>query len=260
MNNVNLLGIPFDANSSFMRGPALAPDKIREALHSDSSNYFNETGQDVSQLLVDKGNLPPIVPYHGLKNELLKQYSATEKWLFLGGDHSISYPAVSAVTSHIPKISILHLDAHSDLYDQLDGNRFSHASPFARIMEEGKVERLVQVGVRTLNAHQKEQAEKFGVEIISMNEWADNLVVDLDGPVYLSLDLDVLDPAFVPGVSHYEPGGATTRQLINFLQRHKHLNIIAADIVEYNPRRDYNDVTAFVAAKLVKELVSVLSF
>ena len=260
MNTINLLGIPFDAHSSFMRGPALAPDKIREALHSDSSNYFNEAGQDVSKLLADKGNLPPVIPYQGLKKEISKQYTTDQKWLFLGGDHSISYATMSAVAEHFSKISILHLDAHSDLYDEFDGNRFSHACPFARIMEEGKVEKLVQVGIRTLNQHQKEQAEKFGVEINPMNSWTENLVVDLAGPVYLSLDMDVLDPAFAPGISHYEPGGASTRQLINFLQRHQHLNFVAADLVEYNPRRDSNDLAAFVAAKLVKELVGVLTY
>lgn len=259
MHNVHLLGIPFDANSSFMRGTSLAPDKVREALHSDSSNYFNEAGQDVSALLNDRGNLPPVVPYLGLQKEIWKLYTPDHKWLFLGGDHSISFPTISAVSEHFDSLSILHLDAHPDLYDELDGNRFSHASPFARVMETGKVRQLKQLGIRTLNEHQKKQAEKFGVEIIPMNAWSEDLRVEMDGPVYLSLDLDVMDPAFVPGISHFEPGGLTSRQLINFLQRHKHLNIVAADLVEYNPRRDVNDVTAFTAAKLLKELVFLLS-
>lgn len=259
MNPINLLGIPFDANSSFMRGPAQAPPLIRKALHSDSSNYYNEGGQSVSDLINDRGDIPAVVPYQGLQKELAKVYTPGDKWIFLGGDHSVTYPILQVVASHHPKLSILHLDAHSDLYDELDGNRLSHACPFARIMEDGLAQSLTQVGIRTLNKHQKEQAEKFIVDIIPMNKWTDDLTVNLEGPVYLSLDIDVLDPAFAPGISHYEPGGATTRQVIDFIQRHKHLNIVAADIVEYNPVRDVNDMTAFVAAKFLKELVGVMS-
>jgi len=259
MNPIQLLGIPFDANSSFMRGPAEAPAKIREAFHSDSSNYFNEFGQNVNDLLNDLGDIPAMVPYQGLSKEITRVYSPASKWLFLGGDHSVSYPIIKAISAHHPELSILHLDAHSDLYDELDGNRFSHACPFARVMEEKFAQNLTQVGIRTLNAHQKIQAEKFGVRIISMSQWAENLTIEINGPVYLSLDIDVLDPAFAPGISHYEPGGASTRQLINFLHRHRHLNIIAADLVEYNPRCDVNNMTAYVGAKLVKELVGVLS-
>ncbi|MEQ8688322.1 MAG: agmatinase [Imperialibacter sp.] len=259
MNPINLLGIPFDANSSFMRGPAQAPPLIRKALHSDSTNYFNEAGQNVVDFLKDAGDISPIVAYDALQKEISKIYTASEKWIFLGGDHSVTYPILQVVASHHPKLSILHLDAHSDLYDELDGNRLSHACPFARIMENGLAQSLIQVGIRTLNKHQKEQAEKFIVDIIPMNKWTDDLTVNIEGPVYLSLDIDVLDPAFAPGISHYEPGGATTRQVIDLIQRHKHLNIVAADIVEYNPVRDVNDMTAFVAAKFLKELVGVMS-
>ncbi len=259
MSAINLLGIPFDANSSFMRGPAQAPPLIRKALESDSGNYYNEAGQQVANLLKDKGDIPAIVPYRDLAAEISKIYTPSEKWIFLGGDHSVTYPILQALAPHHSKLSILHLDAHSDLYDELDGNRYSHACPFARIMENGLAQHLTQVGIRTLNAHQKEQASKFQVEIIPMSKWTEELTVTIDGPVYLSLDIDVLDPAFAPGISHYEPGGASTRQVISFIQRHQHLNIIAADIVEYNPLRDLNEMTAFVAAKFLKELVGALT-
>ncbi|WOK04586.1 agmatinase [Imperialibacter roseus] len=259
MKPINLLGIPFDANSSFKRGPAQAPPLIRKALHSDSTNYFNEAGQNVKDLLIDAGDISPMVPYDALQKEISKIYTPSEKWIFLGGDHSVTYPILQAVAPHYPKLSILHLDAHSDLYDELDGNRFSHACPFARIMENGLAQSLTQVGIRTLNKHQKEQAEKFHVNIIPMNKWTEDMTIDIDGPVYISLDIDVLDPAFAPGISHYEPGGASTRQVINFIQRHQHLNIVAADIVEYNPIRDRNDMTAFVAAKFLKELAGIMS-
>ncbi len=110
------------------------------------------------------------------------------------------------------------------------------------------------MGVRTLNAHQKAQAERFGVEIHPMHDFDPrDFRPDLAGPVYLSFDLDALDPAFAPGVSHHEPGGLTVREALGILHRLK-VHVVGADIVEYNPQRDVHDMTATVAAKLLKEI------
>ena len=125
----------------------------------------------------------------------------------------------------------------------------------ARIMEEKLATRLVSVGIRTLTPHQQRQAERFGVEIIEMSNFDSHSPLRFDGPVYVSVDLDVLDPAFVPGISHYEPGGMTTRELIRTIQNIEG-EIIGADIVEYNPHRDLQGVTSMVAAKLMKELAA----
>ena len=120
-------------------------------------------------------------------------------------------------------------------------------------MEENVVKRLVQVGIRTLNKHQQEQAERFGVEICQMKDWRDDLKFDFDTPLYLSLDIDVLDPAYAPGVSHREPGGLSTRQVIDLIERVKQ-PIVGADIVEFNPRMDSSNLTAIVCSKLMKEI------
>jgi arginase family enzyme len=140
------------------------------------------------------------------------------------------------------------------LYDEFEGSRVSHACPFARIMEERLATRLVQVGIRTLNRHQREQAEKFGVEIVEMSALPAYDRLKIRGPVYISFDMDVLDPAFAPGISHREPGGMTVREAI------AHLHAIAgtiggADIVEYNPAQDVAGMTATVAAKILKEIL-----
>jgi agmatinase len=172
----------------------------------------------------------------------------------LGGDHSITYPVIRSYGKEFKDLNILQMDAHPDLYDKLDGNRYSHACPFARIMEENLVKRLVQVGVRTLTDHQREQAKRFGVEIIEMREIkkADGII--LSGPVYLSIDLDCLDPAFAPGVSHYEPGGMSTRSVLGIIQNLKG-QLVGADIVEYNPKQDPQGITGMVAGKLLKEII-----
>ena len=137
---------------------------------------------------------------------------------------------------------------------ELDGNKYPHAYPFARIMEEELAVRLVQIGIRTLNKHQREQADRFGVELHEMKNWSDQIKLEFDGPVYLSLDIDALDPAFAPGVSHYEPGGLSTRQILNIIQKFKG-QLVGADIVELNPSRDVNNMTAMVAAKFFKEIL-----
>ena len=120
-------------------------------------------------------------------------------------------------------------------------------------MEKNLAKRLVQVGIRTLNKHQREQAERFNVEIHEMMNWNGHEQIKINGPVYISIDMDALDPAFAPGVSHLEPGGLSVRQILDIIHS-LDVPIIGADIVEYNPVRDINEMTAMVAIKLYKEV------
>lgn len=255
-----LLGIPHDASSSFLRGAAGAPTLIRQALASPSSNGWSESLRDLTDGtgLLDAGDvdlLSESEPRAAIERAALRVMHGDGRPIGLGGDHSVSHPLLRAARSAHPRLTVLHLDAHADLYDEFEGDRHSHACPFARIMEEGLADRLVQVGIRTLNAHQRLQANRYGVEIIDMRAWASGARSAVDGAVYLSIDLDVLDPAFAPGVSHWEPGGLTVREVVSIVQDAGG-RVVAADIVEYNPARDPSGVTAFVAAKLVKEVAS----
>jgi len=172
----------------------------------------------------------------------------------LGGDHSVAYPILKAFAKRYPELTIVHFDAHPDLYDEFEGSRISHACPFARIMEGRLAKRLVQIGIRTLNRHQREQAEKFRVEIIPMSALPAYEVLKIHGPVYISFDMDVLDPAFAPGISHREPGGMSVREAIAHLHAVEG-NIVGADIVELNPEQDVSGMTATVAAKILKEIL-----
>jgi len=259
---IAVIGIPFDEFSSFLRGTALAPPKIREAFHSDSSNYFAESGVDLKNHpgWKDEGDLKlpsgadAIEAIYSSVDSLFQKHS---QLLSLGGDHSTSYPVVKAMAKKHGPLNILHLDAHPDLYDNFEGNKFSHACPFARIMEEGLATRLVQVGIRTMNAHQRQQANRFGVEVIEMRDWQPSMRFQFEGPVYISLDMDAIDPAFAPGVSHHEPGGFTSREVISILQNIK-ANVVGVDLVEFNPSRDASGITAMLAAKLFKELLDLL--
>jgi arginase len=254
-----LLGIPLDHNSSFLRGPAQAPPLIREAFHSDHWNKTTETRVDLGAagIFEDAGDLPAMDAPDAFKrivDTITKIVEAGKSPVSLGGDHSITAPILRAIGKRIPAITLVHFDAHPDLYADYEGNPHSHASPFARIMEEQLVHRLIQIGVRTLNAHQHEQAEKYAVKIYEIKNLPDPTHLNLAGPIYVSFDMDALDPAFAPGVSHWEPGGMTTREAISYLHALPG-PIIGADLVEFNPVQDATGLTATVAAKILKELL-----
>jgi arginase len=253
-----LIGLPYDASSSFLRGPAEAPPLIRAALQSKHWNSWAELFRDTAGAdgLTDAGDLP--LPPNADARARIESGIADlldRGWrpIALGGDHSVTYPIIRAVSRVYAPLTILHVDAHPDLYEEFEGDRFSHACPFARIMEESLAQRLVQVGIRTMNGHQREQADRFGVEVIDMRAWVAGTRPSLSGAVYVSIDLDGLDPAFAPGVSHREAGGLSVRDVLALVQDADG-DVIGADLVEYNPRQDIGGITATVAAKLVKEL------
>ena len=255
------MGIPFDGNSSFLKGPALAPPRIRQMDHDGSANAFCEYGIEIldGKNYTDLGdilftNTNPEAAYHTIKDVIRGALQTGSKIICFGGDHSISFPIIEAFSEKFKDLHVLHLDAHADLYDNFDNNPYSHASPFARLMEKKIPKSLTQVGIRTLNTHQKKQAIKFGVNVIGMKDFNYDFISTLQSPLYISLDIDVLDPAYAPGISHHEPGGMTTRELILLIQKIAVL-VVGADIVEYNPTRDINNMTAMVAYKLFKELV-----
>src|SRR5688572_31434123 len=222
-NKLALIGIRYDENSSFTKGAADAPPQIRAALRSDAWNLFSENGTDLSDdsTFFDAGDIEPVASgdmFTLIENSVHTPIADGPSPISLSGDPSITYPIVRAFARKYKDLSILHFDAHPDLYDTYQGNRNSHASPFARVMEDKLVKRLVQVGIRTFNTHQREQVQKFGVEVIEMHQLRDSPQLVFDSPVYISFDIDALDPAFAPGVSHREPGGMSTRQAIDMIQ------------------------------------------
>jgi agmatinase len=258
-----LLGIPLDVNSSYLRGAASAPGKIREAWRCDASNQWSELGVDVGAAgaFGDAGDLQLSNSREKVADDFAEIERAVggllekdERPVSLGGDHSVTYPIVKAFARHYPELTIIHFDAHPDLYDEFEGSRVSHACPFARIMEERLAKRLVQVGIRTMVGHQREQAEKFGVEVIEMRSLPAYDRLKSQGPVYISFDMDVLDPAFAPGISHREPGGMTVREAIAHLHAIEG-SIVGVDLVEFNPEQDVAGMTATVAAKIMKEIL-----
>ena len=262
-----LLGVPYDAASSFLRGSAAAPAAVREALYSPASNLWTEQGVDlgVAGVFTDAGDVAFPAGLRGAPVHSLIESAVTAlvvrgaRPIVIGGDHSITSSVLRAVRRRQQPLIVVHFDAHPDLYEAFEGDPWSHASPFARVMEERLAERLVQVGIRTMNGHQREQATRFGVEVIDMAAWAAGRRFELTPgtPVYLSIDCDAFDPAFAPGVSHREPGGLTPRDVIATIHG-LGAPIAGADIVECNPGRDPLGLTATLCAKLVKEIAGAM--
>ena len=254
-----IIGLPYDASSSFRRGAADGPGAIRRALHSPAGNLWSEDLQDLGAGgLTDGGDLdfPTDHPFtHVIESGLTRVLQGGHRPIALGGDHSVTYPILRAVHAAHGPVAILHVDAHPDLYDEFEGDRLSHACPMTRILEEGLASHLVQVGIRAMTGPQRSMAERFGVEVIDMRAWVGGLRPVTSGRVYLSIDLDGIDPSHAPGVSHREPGGLTVRDVIGLVQRVQG-DVVGADIVELNPSQDFEDQTSRVAAKLVKELAA----
>lgn len=260
-----ILGIPFDEKSSFLRGSSQAPRAIRDASTDKTINAWTELNINLEDdtSVVDLGDIDVsgefseiFLRVEAMVSEILKRNAVP---IVLGGDHSITFPVVKAFAKQFPTLDILHFDAHPDLYEELYGNRFSHACPFARILEEGLVNRLVQVGIRAATGQHREKAAEYGVQMIEMRNVQDVHDLNFSNPLYISFDLDVLDPAFAPGVSHHEPGGLSTRQVIHIIHGVK-ADIVGMDVVEANPDRDNEGITSAAAVKIIMETMGKITF
>jgi len=260
-----IIGVPYDEKSCYLRGAAKGPQAIRDASTGKAINPWTELGVNLEEetTLVDlgdvdvSGNTSEVFArieksmYEILKNEAVP--------IILGGDHSLSYPVAKGFSRKLEFLDILHFDAHPDLYEEFYGDRFSHACPFARIAEEGLVQSLIQVGIRASTGQQRAKASKHGVQTIWMKDLEEVPSLEFSNPLYISFDMDALDPAFAPGVSHHEPGGLSTRQVISMIHSLK-AKIVGLDVVELNPERDKSGITAAAAVKIIKEVMGKIIF
>jgi agmatinase len=252
-----ILGFEWDGSSSHARGAALAPSVVKRLLSSEASSAYSIDLVDMREAI--ENYLIPGLPEDAaaaramIETAVADCLAAGVSPLSIGGDHAVTYPILKAVAAAHGPVNVLHIDAHPDLHEDYEGDRYSHACPFARSLESGLIAQLVQVGIRCADPHQKAQAEKFGVTMLRADEVDDVPSAIFAGPLYMSIDLDGLDPAFAPGVSHPEPGGLSTLDVLKLVRRIKG-PLIGADIVELNPERDIQMTTARVVVRLVKEL------
>ena len=175
---------------------------------------------------------------------------------FLGGDHAVTVPVAAGLAALNRPIQVIQLDAHPDLYPDYDGDRFSHACTAARLLEMDHIAGLTQIGIRTMNRAQAEAVDRAGerIKIVPAAEpprGGDLFeLIKPDDAVYITVDMDALDPAFAPGVSHPTPGGLTSRQVLDII-RTAPGRLVGLDVVEVNPRRDVTGLTALTAGRLL---------
>jgi agmatinase len=252
-----VLGIRWDGSSSYRRGSSKAPGFIREATSEEIYNSFSEDLVNLAEAwsYLDLGDIEgeSFEDIVRAVEERVGSIYRGQKFLFLGGDHSITYATFRGLKrASGEKFGLIYFDAHPDCYEIYDGNRYSHACTVRRLLEEGYVEDVVMVGIRAATKQQMEFAEERGIRIFSVDE-----VDDFDARMeraYISLDIDVLDPAFAPGSSNPEPGGLSTRELIRAIKK-LDLDLVALDIVEVNPEFDHSGITCFAAAKIIREVL-----
>ncbi len=257
---VQMLGLPTDRNSSFMKGASRAPEVVRKIMASGMSNLTAENGCDLDDpaVLKDLGSLElheDDGDFEKIRETAMKLFSKGTA-LFIGGDHFVTWPILEGFTAATRlKPHLVQIDAHPDFYPEFDGSPTSHASTMARVMERNLAGSLTQIGLRTINKIQQKQIEKHGVTVFPASTGIPDKRELPSGITYLTIDLDGLDPAFAPGVSHHEPGGLTTREVIRLIWSLPG-PLVGGDIVEYNPANDIHGMTAAVVMKLVKEMVA----
>jgi len=259
-----ILGAPYDAGSTNRRGAALAPQAIRKASSSQSLNPCTEEGHNLKEIIniSDKGDMvlpeDPEKMASDVGEAVSEILAAGAVPILIGGDHSVTPPAVMEVAKSRGKIDILYMDAHPDLYETYNDSPYSHASTGLRIARDVDFGRFVQVGIRMPAAGQLEKARELGIHLITAYHLVSPEDLKFENPLYLSLDMDCLDPAFAPGIGNPVPGGLSTRELLDILKSVSG-EIAAADIVEVVPEYDVSEITATAAARLVIEIAGLIA-
>ncbi len=253
---IMLLGCPLDATSSFRGGTKFAPESIRKASWTleTYSPYLKLDLEDIP--FRDAGDLE--LPHGDLEGSLEIIEGAVadimernEKPLLFGGEHLVSYPIMKAVKGSFPSVQVVHFDAHCDLREEYEGQRLSHATVMKLIRELG-VAGMFQIGVRSGTRQEFEEL----LPVDSPASLAQRL--DSGAPVYVSFDLDVLDPSLAPGVTTPEPGGLMFREVMEYLNVLKGMDIVGADVVELAPDYDATFVSSVCASKVARELIMLL--
>ena len=278
--DVAIVGIPFDAGTSYRPGARFGPQSIRQASRHLRTNYHPD--YDVEpfkvQQVADAGDIT-CNPFnikeaiHQIENGAIDLLKQTGGIISMGGDHTIAFPLLRAVNKiNEGPVALIHFDAHLDTWDTYMGAPFTHGTPFRRAREEGLFldDASMHVGIRgpLYSRDDLKNDESFGFKIIHCDEFQtegiDKIVSRIrkrvgNNPLYLSIDIDVLDPAFAPGTGTPEIAGMSTREMVNVIRGLSGLKLISADVVEVSPAYDHAEVTSLAAATIIYELTNLFA-
>lgn len=273
--DVGVLGVPFDSGVTYRPGARFGPSAVREASRLlQGYNQFQQVAPFGVQQVADLGDVnanpfsvdEAMTAIERRATDLVKDGT---RLVTIGGDHTIALPLLRAVAREHGPIALLHFDAHLDTWDTYFGQPYTHGTPFLRAHEEGLLSRehLSHVGIRA-NLHDRsdlDRDEGIGFGMVTAMDVATRGVAEVVGslaervgdvPLYISIDIDVLDPAHAPGTGTPEVGGLTSREMIQILRGLSHLNIVGADVVEVSPSYDWAQLTGLAASTLIYELIS----
>lgn len=260
-----LFGIPLDSTSSYRPGSRFAPEEIRTVFESLEEYSFDLEASildahfyDLGDLLFPPGNLSECLKRaEKVVCEIVKQNKTP---LIIGGEHTVTLaPAGALLSCGYSDLTVLHFDAHPDLREEYLGEEISHASVINRIIRRG-VKEVYQFGIRSAAAEEVEYARRntktFGHRVLTPLQ---EIIPALkQKPVYITIDIDVVDPGFAPGTGTPEPGGITSACLFKALSLIKDLNIVGFDLVEVSPPHDHAKITSILAAKIIREAILIL--
>lgn len=276
--DIGVLGIPFDSGVTFRPGARFGPEQIRAASrllrpYNFDQNAFPFHGHQVADL----GNLSA-TPFNladavqGIQRDIAAASAGGKKLLLLGGDHTIAYPSLKVLAEEHGPLAVVHFDAHLDTWESYFGSEIHHGAPFRLAAEEGLLdpEGCMHVGIRgsVYGHHDFDEDRNLGFSVIPSSDFTTTPITDIASritqrlagrKVYVSIDIDVLDPAFAPGTGTPEPGGLSSAQLLYLVRKLRGLDVVGADVVEVAPAYDHADVTALAAAHLGYELLSLWS-
>jgi agmatinase len=257
-----IIGAPMDFTVSFRPGTRFGPKKIREASYGleNYSVYADDSLEN--KMFFDAGDVD--IPFGNVEKSLDIIGDVTKEFLddgkiplFLGGEHLISYPIIKKVVEKYPDLAIVHFDAHADLRDSYLGERLSHATVLRRVSEHVKDKQIYHFGIRSgvkqEFVYAKQHTHMFPIEV--KTPFLRTLQDLKNRPIYITLDIDVVDPAFAPGTGTPEPGGCSSQEILEVVSHFKELNIVGFDLVEVSPANDLSERTSLLAAKILRELL-----
>lgn len=276
--DIVVAGVPFDSGVSFRPGARFGPNHVREASRLlrpynpalDVSPFERAQVADAGDIAVNPFNIGQAIGT--IEQGALDLTAADTRLVALGGDHTIALPLLRAAAKRHGPVALLHFDAHLDTWDTYFGAEYTHGTPFRRAFEEGIIdtEALSHVGTRgpLYGKRDLEDDRRFGFGIVTsadvyhqgVNDVVAKLCDRIGGrPLYISVDIDVLDPAHAPGTGTPEAGGITSRELLEILRGLRGLNLIGADVVEVAPAYDHAEITGVAASHIAYDLVSLLA-
>lgn len=258
---VVILGCPYDGTASFRPGARFGPSAIRKASWGIET-YSPYLKRDLSQYSIhDMGDLElpfgeKAIAFDWIRKALKRILGAQKFPILLGGDHLITLPVIEEVLRTYPDLHLIHLDAHADLREEYLGDTLSHSTVMRRLVDRMGRGRLYQIGIRSGTEEEFALARKMGCFIEANQLSLQSLGKRLRSrPVYISLDLDVLDPGHFPGVGTPEPGGLTFRELLSIIQMLQKLQIVGFDLVELTPDYDPTQISSLTASIILREMI-----